>query len=161
MLCGNSLYVIFLKELGHCLCMFCFIIFVAQLHLCFVTIHQLFVLPLHFLLKALLVCVLCQHNYIVCVFILHCMCKHYPSYFLALVACVMVICIFILHCGHKHYISYFDRHHISYFNYVCLSGLFSIFCGLLQCFCFLLYAFHFLFLVVWFPLSKNFSLVFW
>jgi hypothetical protein len=94
--CGNFLYLwFFLKSLGIVFAFFCFIIFVAQLHLCFVTMHKLFVLPSHFLLKTLLVCVLCQHSYTVCVFVLQCMCKHYPSYLLALVVWVMVICIFI------------------------------------------------------------------
>jgi hypothetical protein len=91
----------------------------------------------------LLVYVLCQHNYIVCVFALHCMCKHYPSYFLALVVRVMVICIFILHCVHKHYTSYFDTHHTLYFNYVCFGGLFSMFGDLLQHFGFVSYYFTF------------------
>jgi hypothetical protein len=94
----------------------------------------------------------------VCVFVLHCIYKHYPSYFLALVVCVMVICIFTLHCVHKHYTSYFDTHytsyfdthHTSYFYYVCFGGLFSIFVS-----CYM----HFTFDFWWFGFLEVKSLV--
>jgi hypothetical protein len=88
----------------------------------------------------LLVCVFCQHSYIVCVFALHCMCKHYTSYFLALVVCFIVICILI--CIVCISITFHISTHITlHTSHVCFGGL-------LQHFCFVLCAFHFWFLVV-------------
>jgi hypothetical protein len=78
----------------------------------------------------LLVCVFCQHSYIVCVFALHCICKHYTSYFLALVVCFIVICILI--CIVCINITFHISTHITlHTSHVCFGGLFSIFGGLL------------------------------
>jgi len=97
-------------------------LFFYTLSLCFVAILCVYVF-----FKKLVHCVcisfLKLHSFVFCSnIVMLCVFSH-------CILCILMVCIFALCCVH--------RHHISYFNFECFSGLLLILNGMLHCFQFM------------------------